>query len=90
MAAATLVGVCSIFEARDAARMARVDKPRASGRCVGRVSASLTERCYTGVTGRPVVWIGTPVTRSLPARFEAYIAPSALMISSSAVCPSSG
>ena len=33
---------------------------------------------------------GRPVTRSLPARFEAYIAPSALIISSSAVRPSSG
>ncbi len=34
--------------------------------------------------------IGTPVTRSLPARLDAYIAPSALMISSSADRPSSG
>ena len=31
-----------------------------------------------------------PVTRSLPARFEAYIAPSALIISSSTVRPSPG
>ncbi len=40
--------------------------------------------------GRPARGTGTPVTRSLPARFEAYIAPSALMISSSALRPSSG
>ena len=69
------------LRACEAARIARVEKPAASGR--GRRSGVLTERCYTGVAGRPV-WMGTPVTRSLPARFEAYIAPSALMISSSA------
>ena len=75
-----------------AARMARVEKPRrrpARGRGAG---GSLTGRPMlhrsraAPAARRPAI----PVTRSLPARFEAYIAPSALMISSSAVRPSSG
>ena len=80
-----------LVERRDARGGA--DGPRREALAVGgrgRGSVSLTGRCYTGETGRPGCGIGTPVTRSLPARFEAYIAPSALIISSSAVRPSSG
>ena len=82
---------------REAARMARVEKPLA--RPAGsRESGSLTAGCYTGLAGRgrcppqTARWSGiaTPVTRSLPARFETYIALSALIISSSTLRPSSG
>jgi hypothetical protein len=68
--------------------MARVAKPRALGS--GRRSSLLTARCYTGVEVRPERWIGTLVMRSFPVRFDWYMAPSALMISSSGVRPSSG
>ena len=46
--------------------------------------------CYTGAAPRLAGSIGAAVTRSLPPRFDAYIAPSALIISWSAVSPSSG
>ena len=40
--------------------------------------------------GPPRLGMSTPVTRSLPARLDVYIAPSALIMSSSAVVPSLG
>jgi hypothetical protein len=44
-------------------------------------SWSNTPGCYTGAAPRLADSIGAAVTRSLPARFDAYIAPSALIMS---------
>ena len=74
--------------------MARVEKPRGTGRGVvvahGARMLHRTPRARRRRQAMRPIGTGTPVTRFLPARLEAYIAPSALIISSSAVRPSSG
>src|SRR4029077_13526933 len=86
-------GRASDGSSSETAPSAGADRAAAAGaarRGSGSGRSTLTSGCYTGVARCSDPGMGTPVTRSLPARFDAYIAPSALMISSSAVRPSSG
>jgi len=78
------------------ARIARVEKPRGAG-APRSPSDLLTGRCYTEPpVGQPrpassaIPPTGTPITRFLPWRFDPYIARSAVIMSSSDVCPSCG